>query len=208
MKNKMAGIITPAGSTLWRGLRVGLLGGSFNPAHAGHRHISLLALQYLQLDAVWWLVSPQNPLKSAAGMASQHRRMASAIAVANHPRIHVSDIETTLHTRYTVDTVAHLQAHFAATRFVWLMGSDNLRQFHRWKNWQRLFDLLPVCVIARPPAGDLLRACPASMYARPFTLPSHMASTLPDQSAPAMLLLPTPLNDLSSTALRATGAWR
>lgn len=200
--------ITSASTALWRNARVGLLGGSFNPAHEGHRHISLLAMRHLQLDAVWWLVSPQNPLKATSTMASQQRRIDSAVQVANHPRIHVSDIENALHTRYTVDTVARLQDHFSTTRFVWLMGSDNLRQFHRWKNWQKLFSLLPVCVIARPPYGDIVRASPASVYARPFTLPAHMASALPDYPAPAMTILPTPLSDLSSTAIRAAGKWR
>lgn len=200
--------VTLSSGALWRGRRVGLLGGSFNPAHEGHRHISLLAMQHLQLDAVWWLVSPQNPLKSTQGMASQSKRVDSALGVANHPHIHVTDIESTLHTRYTVDTVARLQQHFPATRFVWLMGSDNLRQFHRWKSWQDLFRLLPVCVIARPPSGDILRASTASQYARPFTLPAHMASTLADQPPPAMLILPTPLNSLSSTSLRAQGKWQ
>lgn len=199
--------ITPSGGTLWRNLRVGLLGGSFNPAHEGHRHISVLAMQHLQLDAVWWLVSPQNPLKSASGMAPQQDRVAHALQVANHPHIHVTDIETDLRTRYTVDTIACLQQHFANTRFVWLMGSDNLRQFHRWKSWQKLFSLLPVCVIARPPSGDILRASTAGTYARSFTLPTHMARALPEQRPPAMLVLPTPLSDLSSTALRAAGQW-
>lgn len=199
--------ITTASHAMWRNLRVGLLGGSFNPAHEGHRHISVLAMQHLQLDAVWWLVSPQNPLKSASGMASQQDRVASALRVANHPNIHVTDIESDLRTRYTVDTVARLQQHFAETRFVWLMGSDNLRQFHRWKNWQKLFEQLPICVIARPPSGDILRASTASAYARRFTLPAHMASTLPEQQPPAMVVLPTPLNDLSSTAIRAKGQW-
>lgn len=200
--------VTLGSNALWRNLRIGLLGGSFNPAHEGHRHISVLAMQHLQLDAVWWLVSPQNPLKSASGMASQSARVRSALRVANHPHIHVTDIETQLRTRYTVDTVARLQQHFADTRFVWLMGSDNLRQFHRWKNWQELFRLLPVCVIARPPSGDILRASTAASYARRFTLPAHMASTLADQPPPAMVVLPTPLSDLSSTALRAAGQWR
>lgn len=199
--------VTLGSGELWRGLRVGLLGGSFNPAHEGHRHISVLAMQHLQLDAVWWLVSPQNPLKSASGMASQSKRLASAARMGDHPDIHVTDIEKDLHTQYTVDTVARLQSHFPNTSFVWLMGSDNLRQFHRWKNWQELFRLLPVCVIARPPSGDILRASTASSYARPFTLPAHMASTLAARKPPAMLVLPTPLNSLSSTAIRATGKW-
>ncbi|HYD19796.1 MAG TPA: nicotinate-nucleotide adenylyltransferase, partial [Patescibacteria group bacterium] len=128
---------------LWQNRTVGLLGGSFNPAHDGHRHISLYALRLLGLDAVWWMVSPQNPLKSAKEMASLATRMAGAIAASHHPKIHVTDIEQHLNTRYTADTLRALQARFPRTKFVWLMGTDNLRQFHRWQEWQEIFKMVP-----------------------------------------------------------------
>src|SRR5205814_9002 len=118
---------------------VGLLGGSFNPAHEGHRHISLYALKMLGLDAVWWMVSPQNPLKSKKDMAPLKTRMQSARDVSRHPKIFVTDIETHLGTQYTADTLSSLQEHFPRTKFVWLMGTDNLRQIHRWQEWQSIF---------------------------------------------------------------------
>jgi nicotinate-nucleotide adenylyltransferase len=136
------------GSRLRR--RIGLLGGSFNPAHNGHRHISLIALKALGLDAVWWLVSPQNPLKPAAGMAPFAERMARAAKVARHPRIHICDIEERLGTRYTLDSLTALGRRFPETRFVWLMGADNLKQISRWKHWQRIFSLVEIAVFDRP----------------------------------------------------------
>ena len=131
--------------------RIGLLGGSFNPAHEGHLHISLEAMKRLKLDAVWWLVSPQNPLKSTDGMAAYEDRFASAEAMARHPRIHVSDIEQTLGTRYTVDTLRQLIKRAPRNQFVWLMGADNLAQLHRWKEWDQLLQLSPLAVLDRAP---------------------------------------------------------
>lgn len=136
----------PLGYGLWAGLRVGLLGGSFNPAHDGHRYISRLALKLLGLDEVWWLVSPQNPLKPAAGMASLGDRLARAQAVADHPRIRVTDLERLLGTRYTADTLAALHRCFPRTRFVWLMGADNLLQVPRWQRWTEIFETTPVAL--------------------------------------------------------------
>src|SRR5690349_15158433 len=117
---------------LWSNRTVGLLGGSFNPAHEGHRHISLYALKLLGLDAVWWMVSPLNPLKSSHGMASAEERMASALKASCHPDIYVTDIEMQMKTRFTVDTLTALKDRFPRTKFVWLMGTDNLLQVHRW----------------------------------------------------------------------------
>lgn len=131
-------------------LRVGLLGGSFNPAHDGHRHISLLALQRLGLDQVWWLVSPQNPLKSTDGMAPLTERMASAHAAARHPDIKVTDIERRLGTRFTADTLVELRRRFADLGFVWLMGADNLVQVPKWQRWTEIFACMPVAVFDRP----------------------------------------------------------
>ena len=200
--------ISAYGRESWRGLRVGLLGGSFNPAHEGHRYISLEAMRALQLDAVWWLVSPQNPLKSATGMALQSKRLESAQRAAQHPRIFATDIETAMGTQYTVDTLKALQTRFSETQFVWLMGTDNLRQFHRWKNWRAVFNLVPVCVINRPPAQDSLRGSPAWEYAHRHRLPAEQASLLTTRPLPAWVILPIARNAQSSTAIRAMGSWR
>jgi nicotinate-nucleotide adenylyltransferase len=146
--------------------RIGLLGGSFNPAHGGHRHISVAALRALRLDAVWWLVSPQNPLKPAAGMAPLAARLASARAVARHPRIVASRVEADLGTQRTVDTVAALRARYPQARFVWLMGADNLAQFHRWAAWRTIAALLPIVVIARPGYMRHSQSSPAMAWLR------------------------------------------
>ena len=133
-----------------RGQRIGLLGGSFNPAHAAHRLISLIALRRLKLDAVWWLVTPGNPLKSGDGLPDVAQRMHQARCLANHPKIHVTALESLLRTRYTIDTLQHLLPRCPDVHFVWLMGSDNLLQFHHWKQWQQIATCVPVAVIDRP----------------------------------------------------------
>ena len=130
--------------------RIGLLGGSFNPAHQGHLDISLAALKYLDLDEVWWLVSPQNPLKPVAGMAPFADRMASARAMARHPRIRVTDLEARIGTRFTADTLKALVTRFPGCRFVWLMGADNLAQISSWRDWTKIFHLTPIAVFDRP----------------------------------------------------------
>jgi len=135
---------------------VGLLGGSFNPAHQGHVRLSLFALKRLQLDEAWWLVSPQNPLKPADGMAPLEERLSGARTLAEHPRIRVSDLEAQVGTRFTVDTVERLQARSRQTRYVWLMGADNLAQVHKWHRWRDLFASLPIAVVDRP--GSTYRA--------------------------------------------------
>uniref|UniRef100_UPI0012E2D0DB nicotinate-nucleotide adenylyltransferase n=1 Tax=Sandarakinorhabdus oryzae TaxID=2675220 RepID=UPI0012E2D0DB len=139
--------------------RIGLLGGSFNPAHDAHRHISLVALQQLQLDQVWWLVSPLNPLKSAAGMAPLAKRVARAQAVARHPRIKVTALEHRLGTRFAVDTVAALQRLYPQHQFVWLAGSDIVAELHRWRRWRDLLRAIPLAVVPRP--GVSLLGAPA-----------------------------------------------
>jgi nicotinate-nucleotide adenylyltransferase len=189
-------------SQLWAGRAVGLLGGSFNPAHAGHRHISLLALKYLGLDAVWWLVSPQNPLKSSMGMAPLQTRLQTAETVAAHPRIFVTALETKLGTRYTADTLHALKSSFPTTRFVWLMGMDNLQQVHHWQKWQDIFNIMPICVLDRPPRGQSIKSCPAFEKFRNYLLPQEGAARLKFCCPPAWTILHTPLNDLSATQLR------
>ncbi len=147
----------PSQATLFAGRRIGLLGGSFNPPHAGHRGISLLALRRLHLDEVWWLVTPQNPLKYKQKTAALTTRMALCRAIARHPKLRICSIEQYFGTSRTYDTIKQLQQHFPATQFVWLMGSDNAQQFRRWYRWQNLLTLIPMAIISRPPRAQALR---------------------------------------------------
>lgn len=191
---------------LHAGLSVGLLGGSFNPAHDGHRHISLYALDTLGLDRVWWLVSPQNPLKPVRGMAPLAQRLAEARAVARHPRIAVTCLERELGTRYTADTLASLVRRFPRTRFVWLMGADNLGQIPRWKRWERIFRTVPVAVFARPAYS--LRALggkAARRFARRRVGVGDIRG-LAGRKPPAWAFLRNPLHPASATAIRAARA--
>ena len=185
------------------GLRIGLLGGSFNPAHEGHRHISLFALQRLRLDAVWWLVSPQNPLKPVEGMASLDERIASAESVARHPRIEVSDIESRMGTRYTADTLQALRRRYAKHRFVWIMGADNLIQLPRWRDWTEIVEMVPIAVFARPGYSQRSLFGAAAHRFRRNRLPDHAAASLADRKAPAWVFLHTPLHPASATEIRA-----
>jgi len=192
----------PGCGAAWAGLRIGLLGGSFNPAHAGHRHISLQALKRLRLDAVWWLVSPQNPLKPRAGMAPLARRLAHARQMAAHPRIQVTALETRLGTTYTVDTVAALVAGWPRTRFIWLMGMDGLEQFHRWKDWPRIAGLVPIAVLARPGYGRSRRSVPAMVRLGGALKRDQAARAWTRWELPAIVILTIPLNTTSATAVR------
>jgi nicotinate-nucleotide adenylyltransferase len=188
---------------LWANRTVGLLGGSFNPAHDGHRHISLYAMKMLGLDAVWWMIAPQNPMKPVHETAPMPARIAEAETVSRHPRIIVTDIEQHLGTRYTADTLRVLKQRFPATRFVWLMGTDNLKQVHRWHDWEDIFNAVPVCVLARPPVHGSMQGNPATERFRSRLLPQDKAPRLPRSPLPAWVMLHIPLNDLSSTAIRA-----
>lgn len=184
-----------------RGLRIGLLGGSFNPAHEGHVHASEVALKRLGLDYVWWLVSPQNPLKPVAGMAPLQQRIASAREmVGRHPRLRVSDLETQMATRYTIDTVRRLKDRFPQVHFVWLMGSDNLLAFHRWRDWQGLAKALPIAIVLRP--GTVfapLSARAARQFAMSAPRPERMLATA---RPPALSILDAKRSDASATAVR------
>lgn len=184
------------------GRRIGLLGGSFNPAHRGHLHISESALNTLALDEVWWLVSPQNPLKSEDGMAPLDERLAQARDTASGTTILVTDIERELGTRYSADTVAALKDKFPAVRFVWFMGADNLIQIHRWRHWTQLFRTVPVAVFARPTyALRAVKARAARRFAR-FQLKSRRAAELADQRPPAWVYLRDRLDPTSATEIR------
>ena len=195
-----------AGAGLTRvGLRrVGLLGGSFNPAHRGHRGISLSAIRALGLDEVWWLVSPGNPLKAdAPDMAPFAARLASARAMARRAPIRASGIETRLGTTYTVDTLRLIKRTYPKTRFIWLMGADNLGQFHRWRDWRGIAHAMPIAVIARPPYdGDALRA-PVMGWLRRYEHPATAAKTWTMWRWPALVLLRFRPDPTSATQARA-----
>jgi nicotinate-nucleotide adenylyltransferase len=186
-----------------RRARIGLLGGSFNPAHAGHRHLAELALRRLRLDAVWLLVSPGNPLKPRAGMAPLAARLASARALCDGRRLFASGIESHLGTHYTVDTLAALRKRFPLARFVWLMGADNLAQLPRWRNWRKLVRLMPFAVVPRAPSTYPALAGAAARRLRRARLPARAACALAGTQAPAWAFLPVAPHRASSTAIRA-----
>ncbi|HEU0117274.1 MAG TPA: nicotinate-nucleotide adenylyltransferase [Alphaproteobacteria bacterium] len=192
-------------STALRGLRVGLLGGSFNPAHDGHLAMSLFALRRLQLDQVWWIVSPQNPLKPTKDMVPFSARLEKTRKFVHSRRIVVTDIEQRLGTRYTVDTLRKLQKNFPYTDFIWLMGADNLKQIPRWKCWPEIFQRVPVAIFRRP-GSTVGRGLgkPAQRFNR-FWRPTSEAGDLVMAPAPAWMILDNPLNNLSSTELRRKG---
>ncbi|MDX2028795.1 MAG: nicotinate-nucleotide adenylyltransferase [Alphaproteobacteria bacterium] len=181
---------------------IGLLGGSFNPAHDGHRSISLYALKRLKLNQVWWLVSPQNPLKPSKGMAPLATRLKEARKVASHNRIAVMDMEVQLRTRYTFDTLRALRRRFPKTRFVWLMGADNLNQIPAWHEGLAIFHVMPVAVFRRPAyaVGRGLGKA-AQRHSRSWH-PAKHASELASLPPPAWLVLDNPLNKLSATEIR------
>nr|WP_255586807.1 nicotinate-nucleotide adenylyltransferase [Hephaestia mangrovi] len=183
--------------------RIGLLGGSFNPAHSGHRAISLAALHALGLGEIWWLVSPGNPLKEKTGMAPLATRLASARAVARRAPIRPTDIEARLGTVYTVDTIAALQRRFPNHRFIWLMGADNLAQFHRWRDWRRLAREVPIAVIARPGYDGQAHAAVAMGWLRRFVRPAGQAKSWTTWRLPALVLLRFRPDPTSATRLRA-----
>ncbi len=185
---------------------IGLFGGSFDPPHAGHLHVSREALKRFGLDRVWWLVSPGNPLK-ARGPAALPLRIAAAKALVSHPRMVVTDLELHLDTRITADTIERLQRLYPGVRFVWLMGADNMAQFHHWQRWEWIMDHVPVGVLARP--GQRISA-QTSVAAQRFSaakLPASAARLLGRSGPPAWCLLNVPMIDLSSSEIRARGEW-
>lgn len=180
----------------------GLLGGSFNPAHGGHRRITLFALDALALDEVWWLVSPGNPLKSAQGMAPLPARFKAARNKAARARIRVTAIEQRLATRYTIDTLRVLKRRYPRRRFVWLMGADNLAQFHHWKNWRGIAREMPIAVIARPGYDGVALASPAMAWLRRFRVPAAGLMNRGEWSAPALIELRFDPDPRSATEIR------
>lgn len=183
--------------------RVGLLGGSFNPAHRGHRTISRFAVEALGLDEVWWLVSPGNPLKEGASdMASLRARLVSAQRMARGSRIRATAIEAQLGTRYTVETLVALRRRYPRTRFIWLMGADNLGQFHRWRDWRKIAATVPIAVIARPGYDGAARASLAMGWLKGFVRPAGQGKKWTKWSLPALVLLRFRPDPTSATRLR------
>jgi nicotinate-nucleotide adenylyltransferase len=185
-----------------QGQRIGLFGGSFNPAHGGHRAVALYALKHLGLDWIWWLVSPQNPLKEADGYRDYDHRLKVTRAVARHPRFIVTDLEQQLGTRTTAATLAALKPVLARGRFVWIMGADSFANFHNWNDWTDIPEALPLAILARP--GFSMRALesPAALRYLGHRIPSPEAHKLPDTPPPAWCFIPMPLRPESSTAIR------
>ncbi|MEI9930887.1 MAG: nicotinate-nucleotide adenylyltransferase [Rhizomicrobium sp.] len=184
------------------GMRIGLLGGSFNPAHEGHLYVSDVALKRLRLDYVWWLVTPQNPLKASKGLAPLETRVCQARKIAHHPRIIVTDLERCTRTHYSVDTLKALQRRFPRVHFVWLIGSDNLAIFRRWKRWEEIVARIPIAVIQRP--GTTLASLNAQIIQR-FAV-RRGDETLVTEKPPAIAILDGKRNAQSSTAIRALAA--
>lgn len=189
------------------GQTIGLLGGSFDPPHAGHAHITREALKRFGLDRVWWLVSPGNPLKEA-GPAPIARRLAAARRVMAHPSVAVTDIEAVIGTRYTAETISHLQRLYPGVRFVWLMGADSLASIHHWDNWREIFARVPIGVLARPGQRISARMSVAAAVHSRFRLSARAGRLLPHHPAPAWCFVNVPMVAISSSAIRARGGWK
>jgi nicotinate-nucleotide adenylyltransferase len=188
------------------GMRIGLLGGSFNPPHEGHALITRLALRRLALDRIWWLVTPGNPLKSLTRLAALNARIEAARRLDVGPRVIVSDIEAQIGSRFTYDTLRWLRRRAPGVHFVWIMGADNLRQFHLWRHWRLIADLVPIVVVDRP--GSTLKAIssPAGAALARWRVPERDATRFAAMRPPALIFLHGPRSWLSSTALRGEGA--
>jgi nicotinate-nucleotide adenylyltransferase len=186
-------------------MRIGLLGGSFNPAHAGHVEISLTALKRLGLDQVWWVVTPGNPLKRSSKLLGVSQRVEAAKKIANHPRIAVTGFPGEKGPPYTVDLLTELKRRHPAVSFVWLMGADNLAEFHRWRSWQRIFETAPIAVLDRPGFRLKARASQAATRFQEFHVDESDAQGLARMTPPAWTIITHRLSPLSSTAIRGEG---
>jgi len=188
------------------GMRIGLFGGTFDPPHAAHRSACLLAMKRLGLDRVWWLVTPGNPLKDTTRLAPLAERVIAAKALAHHPRIVVSDLEAELGLHYTYETISYLVRRCPGVKFVWIMGADNLRSFHRWQRWRGIARLVPIAVVDRLGPSLYATASAAGQALARSRLPEWAAKALPEQRPPAWIYLHGLKSPLSSTALRAARA--
>lgn len=198
---------TPYTGHRYRGLRIGILGGSFNPAHEGHLHISLIALRRLGLDQIWWLVTPQNPLKTRDEMAPLKARQGSARAQARHPRIVATQLEDRLGTRFTADSLAAVRRRFRGAQLVWLMGADNLVQIPAWDRWEEIFERGAVVALARPPySPSMLSGQAARRFARNRVASPQAMRARVSAGRAGWCFLHIPLRAISATALRAAGA--
>jgi nicotinate-nucleotide adenylyltransferase len=200
MERDVATIILPPHAP---GLKIGLFGGTFDPPHAAHRAACLLAMKRLGLDRIWWMVTPGNPLKDTRGLSSLEDRMEAAKKLAAHPRIDVTGVEAQMRTRYTYDTVAKLVARAPGVRFVWIMGADNLRSFHRWQRWRGIATLVPIAVVDRVGPSLYASAGMAGQALARYRVPEEAARSLPRRKPPAWVFLHGLKSPLSSTALRA-----
>jgi nicotinate-nucleotide adenylyltransferase len=185
------------------GQRIGLMGGTFDPAHAGHVLVAETALKRLELDVLWWIVSPGNPLKDTRALTPQAERIAAVAKLVEDPRIHVTGFEADLGSAYTIDTLSFLKRRFPATKFVWVMGADNLAGFARWRRWRDIALAMPMAIVDRPGYRMKALASPAGRALERHRLPETAAATLTDERPPAWVFLTVPLSHLSSTALRA-----
>ncbi len=187
------------------GQRIGLYGGSFNPAHAGHLAVAKSAIRRLGLHKVWWLVSPQNPLKDADDTADYAKRLAETRALARHPRMDVTDIEQQAGSTCTADTLDAMQPLLRRGRFVWIMGADSFAELHRWRHWQTIPETVPLCVFDRPGYGLKALSCPAATRYADARIDAPAVASLPDYAAPAWSFVSWPLRPESSTAIRNAG---
>lgn len=188
-------------SARWQGMRVGLLGGSFDPPHEGHVHISLAALQGLKLDAVWWLVTPQNPLKQKAP-ATLEQRMKWCRELVNHPKIMITDLEKHLGTTHSYETIKGIKKHFGRTDFVWITGMDNALSLHKWRNWKGILEEICTVHLTRMPAVSLIKNSPLRLYGKQRHVVVSQPGRLPLDSGTTYWLLHKKMLDVSSTALR------
>ncbi|MEM6621529.1 MAG: nicotinate-nucleotide adenylyltransferase [Pseudomonadota bacterium] len=189
------------------GQRIGLLGGSFDPPHPGHLHISDWALKAAGLDRVWWLVSPGNPLKQRGPADIDRRTAACRALVGRHPRIQVTDIERHLGSSYTAHTLKGLARRYPGVRFVWLMGADNLASFHRWQRWDWIIESFPILVLGRPEQQLSAGLSPTARRYAGLRVPAGAAGTLGRGATNGWALLTGPMSGASSTAIRGSGAW-